>query len=227
MAHRRARGDPVLLERVVPSVHGQLQECLFSPGQRDRPPFCPTTPGTISVFLHLMVLLGSQHHPSSIQCICLVAFHQGVRHEKMLEKLTTHDIKDVAELFSLADKCARAVEGHAWHTSPVLKAGKDSKPNTGTAAQGGDNNNNNKKRTSTPAKRPAVMMAAPVARCITLCATVRVSVERSRSLQNSSARNSSNRIKKVRLLASGRANKKLILKKRRTKKWHSRTIRGR
>jgi hypothetical protein len=27
----------------------------------------------------------------------------------MLEKLTTHDIQDVTELFSLADKCVRAV----------------------------------------------------------------------------------------------------------------------
>jgi hypothetical protein len=31
----------------------------------------------------------------------------------MLEKLTTHDIQDVAELFSLADKCARAAEVRA------------------------------------------------------------------------------------------------------------------
>jgi hypothetical protein len=27
----------------------------------------------------------------------------------MLEKLTTHDIQDVTELFSLQDKCVRAV----------------------------------------------------------------------------------------------------------------------
>jgi hypothetical protein len=32
-----------------------------------------------------------------------------VRDEKMLEKLTMHDIQDIAELFSLADKWARAV----------------------------------------------------------------------------------------------------------------------
>jgi hypothetical protein len=34
-----------------------------------------------------------------------------VRDEKMLEKLTTHDIQDVTELFSLADKCTRVVLG--------------------------------------------------------------------------------------------------------------------
>jgi hypothetical protein len=33
----------------------------------------------------------------------LVAFHQGVRDEKMLEKLATHDIQDVSALFSLVD----------------------------------------------------------------------------------------------------------------------------
>jgi hypothetical protein len=31
----------------------------------------------------------------------------------MLEKLATHDVQDVVEHFSLADKCARATEGHA------------------------------------------------------------------------------------------------------------------
>jgi hypothetical protein len=41
----------------------------------------------------------------------VVAFRQGVRDEKMLEKLATHDIQDVSALFSLADKCARAMRG--------------------------------------------------------------------------------------------------------------------
>jgi hypothetical protein len=43
----------------------------------------------------------------------IVAFHQGVRDEKVLEKLATHDIQDVYALFSLADKCAKATEGRA------------------------------------------------------------------------------------------------------------------
>jgi hypothetical protein len=33
-----------------------------------------------------------------------------VRDEKMLEKLATHDVQDVSELFNLVDKCARAAE---------------------------------------------------------------------------------------------------------------------
>jgi hypothetical protein len=51
----------------------------------------------------------------------VVAFRQGVRDEKMLEKLTTHNIQDVSALFSLVDKCARAAEGRAWH-SPAARA---------------------------------------------------------------------------------------------------------
>ena len=36
----------------------------------------------------------------------------------MLEKLATHDVESVTTLFSLADKCARAAEGRAWHSTP-------------------------------------------------------------------------------------------------------------
>jgi hypothetical protein len=36
----------------------------------------------------------------------------------MLEKLATHDVETVSTLFALADKCARATEGRAWHSAP-------------------------------------------------------------------------------------------------------------
>jgi hypothetical protein len=48
----------------------------------------------------------------------ITAFRQGVCDEKMLEKLATHDVETVTTLFTLADKCARAAEGHAWHLAP-------------------------------------------------------------------------------------------------------------
>jgi hypothetical protein len=35
----------------------------------------------------------------------------------MLEKLATHDVETVTMLFALADKCARAAEGRAWHSA--------------------------------------------------------------------------------------------------------------
>jgi hypothetical protein len=36
----------------------------------------------------------------------------------MLEKLATHNVETVTTLFALADKCARATEGDAWHSAP-------------------------------------------------------------------------------------------------------------
>jgi hypothetical protein len=52
----------------------------------------------------------------------ITAFRQGVRDEKMLEKLATHDVETVTTLFALADKCARAAEGRAWHSAPQTGA---------------------------------------------------------------------------------------------------------
>ena len=40
----------------------------------------------------------------------------------MLEKLATHDMETVSTLFTLADKCARAAEGRAWHSAPQTGA---------------------------------------------------------------------------------------------------------
>jgi hypothetical protein len=48
----------------------------------------------------------------------ITAFRKGVRDEKMLEKLAMHDVETVSTLFALADKCARAAKGRAWHSAP-------------------------------------------------------------------------------------------------------------
>jgi hypothetical protein len=40
----------------------------------------------------------------------------------MLEKLATHDMETVPTLFALADKCAKAAEGRAWHSAPQTGA---------------------------------------------------------------------------------------------------------
>jgi hypothetical protein len=62
----------------------------------------------------------------TIPCIfdasIIMAFRQGVRDKKMLEKLATHDVETVPTLFALADKCARAAEGRAWHSAPQTGA---------------------------------------------------------------------------------------------------------
>jgi hypothetical protein len=62
----------------------------------------------------------------TIPCISdasiITTFRQGVRDEKMLEKLATHDVETIPTLFALADKCARAAKGHAWHSAPQTGA---------------------------------------------------------------------------------------------------------
>jgi hypothetical protein len=52
----------------------------------------------------------------------ITAFRQGVRDEKMLEKLATHDVETIPTHFALANKCARAAEGRAWHSAPQTGA---------------------------------------------------------------------------------------------------------
>jgi hypothetical protein len=63
----------------------------------------------------------------------ITAFRQGVHDEKMLEKLATHDVETVPTLFALADKCARAAEGRAWHLAPQTGAAQPG----GSGAVGG------------------------------------------------------------------------------------------
>ena len=59
----------------------------------------------------------------------IVAFRQGVRDERMLEKLGTHEVETTAELFALADKCAKAAEARAWHVPrPEHPAADQSSP---------------------------------------------------------------------------------------------------
>jgi hypothetical protein len=65
----------------------------------------------------------------------ITAFRQGVCDEKMLEKLAMHDVETVPTLFALADKCARAVEGHVWHSAPQTGAAQTG--GSGAVAQDG------------------------------------------------------------------------------------------
>jgi hypothetical protein len=88
----------------------------------------------------------------------ITAFRQGVRDEKMLEKLATHDVETVTTLFALANKCARAAEGHAWHSAPL----------TGVAQTGGsgaiaqDGKKNKKKNRGHEKSSSAALVVAAV-----------------------------------------------------------------
>jgi hypothetical protein len=57
-----------------------------------------------------------------------------MRDKKMLKKLATHDVQDISELFSLADKCNKAAGGHTWHSQPTPEVGNAGKPKVDVAA---------------------------------------------------------------------------------------------
>jgi hypothetical protein len=72
----------------------------------------------------------------------ITAFGQGVRDEKMLEKLATHNVETVTTLFALADKCARAAEGRAWHSAPQIGVAQSG--GSGAIAQDGKKKKKNR-----------------------------------------------------------------------------------
>jgi hypothetical protein len=119
------------------------------------------------VILHPTILPGSKHHPHISNASFVVAFRQGVRDEKMLEKLATHDVQDVSELFNLANKCTRATEGCVWHSQLALEAGNVGKPDADAAAPSRGKNKKKKKKASGNNKplagAPATATAAVVA----------------------------------------------------------------
>jgi hypothetical protein len=84
----------------------------------------------------------------------ITAFRQGVCDEKMLEKLATHNVETVTTLFALADKCARAAEGRAWHSAPQTEVAQTG--GSGAVSQNGKK----KKKKNCGSERPP--SAAPV-----------------------------------------------------------------
>jgi hypothetical protein len=78
----------------------------------------------------------------------------------MLEKLVTHDVETVTTLFTLADKCARAAEGHAWHSAPQTGV-----PRTGGLGATTQGDGKKKKKKNHDHDRP--QSGAPVAVAVT------------------------------------------------------------
>jgi hypothetical protein len=108
-------------------VHDKLLQCLPAAWRGGPPPRSEAGARGNSPGLHLPLHQGTGHHTSYIRCFHHHSFLPGVRDEKMLEKLATHDVETVSTLFTLTDKCARAAEGRAWHSAPQ----------TGVAQMGG------------------------------------------------------------------------------------------
>jgi hypothetical protein len=79
----------------------------------------------------------------------------------MLEKLATHQVETVTTLFALADKCARAVEGHAWHSAPQERPTQTG--GSSVAAPGGSKKKNKKNRDANKLQTGASVTAAAAA----------------------------------------------------------------
>jgi hypothetical protein len=84
----------------------------------------------------------------------ITAFRQGVRDEKMLEKLATHDVETVTTLFALADKCTRAAEGRAWHSAPQTRVAQTG--GSGAVTQDGKKKKKNRGSERSPSAAPVV-----------------------------------------------------------------------
>jgi hypothetical protein len=145
----------------------------------------------------------------------------------MLEKLATHDVQDVSTLFSLADKCAKATKGHAWH-SPAAQAAKgESKPSARGQAQGGGSSSKKKKK---KADGNQLLAGAPTATAAAAGGRRGGprdrSAERSRSSRNNSTKRCSSDAKMARILANGRASRRWTPRRRKAQRWSFRMPRG-
>jgi hypothetical protein len=96
--------------------------------------------------------------PRIFDASVITAFRQGVRDEKMLEKLAMHDVETVTTLFALADKCARAAEGRAWHSAP--QTGVAQTGGSGTVSQDGKKKNKKNRGSERPPSAAPVVAAA-------------------------------------------------------------------
>ena len=80
-------------------------------------------------------------HPAAI----ISAFHQNVRNRKMREELAMNKVKDVAELYVLADRCARAEEGRKYPSEDAGVETYSSDEDTAAPAKKGRRRNRKRK----------------------------------------------------------------------------------
>jgi hypothetical protein len=150
----------------------------------------------------------------------ITAFRQGVRDDKMLEKLATHDVETVSTLFTLADKCARVAEGRAWHSTP--QTGVAQMDGSGAVARDGKKKKKNRGLERPPSAAPIVIavtrgrskrnkrprsqrVTVAHALCTPTIATAPRSVTRSSSLQSALASGASRLPRMAPHLAAGLA----------------------
>ena len=79
-------------------------------------------------------------HPTAV----ISAFHQNVRNRRMREEMAMCKIRDVSELYALADKCARAEEGRRLPGENIGAGGSDSEDDAPTRKNRRRNNRKKK-----------------------------------------------------------------------------------
>jgi hypothetical protein len=115
LAHEPHPRVNLLLGRALCTVHSELCKCLSTAWRGGTSPCSEAgTRGDSLAFISRFTKVWGTI-PRISDASIITAFRQGVRDKKMLEKLATHDVETVTMLLTLADKCARAAEGHAWH----------------------------------------------------------------------------------------------------------------
>jgi hypothetical protein len=80
-------------------------------------------------------------HPAAV----ISAFHQNVRNRKMREELAMNKVRDIGELYALADKCARAEEGRKLPGEDVGAGGSSESDGAAPAKKGRRRSNRKRK----------------------------------------------------------------------------------
>jgi hypothetical protein len=87
-----------------------------------------------------------QHNiPDIHPTVVISAFHQNMRNCKLREELAMNKVRDISELYTLADKCARVEEGRKL-SGEDASAGIDSEDEDATPAKKGRRRNNRKRK---------------------------------------------------------------------------------
>jgi hypothetical protein len=118
LAHEPCPRIDLLLGRALRAVHNELRQRLPTTRRGGPPPHSEAGARRNSPDVYLLLHQSARYYTSYLRCFYHHGLPSGSADEKMLEKLATHDVETVSTLFALADKCAKAVEGHAWHSVP-------------------------------------------------------------------------------------------------------------
>jgi hypothetical protein len=87
-----------------------------------------------------------QHNTPDVHpAVVISSFHQNVRNRKMREELAMNKIRDIGELYALADKCARAEEGRKLPGEDVGAGGISERDRAAPAKKGRRRNNRKRK----------------------------------------------------------------------------------